>query len=73
MSEIKAEKIATVLVAAFKKKAGGALLFATTQIAQCLNSDDSNGAAMWQKVGTNIAQLEMKDQNANDAGQPSTT
>ena len=73
MSEIKAEKIATVLVAAFKKKAGGALLFATTQIAQCLNSDDSNGAAMWQKVGTNIVKLEMKNQNANDACQPSTT
>ena len=73
MSDKKAEQIATVLVTAFKQKTGGALLFATTQIAQCLNSDDTNGAAMWQKIGTNIAQLEMKNQNASDARQPSTT
>jgi hypothetical protein len=59
MDDKKAEKIATVLVAAFKKKAGGALLFATSQIVQCLNSDDVNGASMWQTVGMRIAQLEM--------------
>ena len=53
MSDKKAEQIATVLVAAFKRKTGRALLFATTQIVQCLNSDDTSGAAMWQKVGTN--------------------
>jgi hypothetical protein len=59
MNDKKVEQIATVLAAAFKKKPGGALLFATTQITQCLKTDDMTGASMWQDVGNGIAQLEM--------------
>ena len=70
MSDKKAEQIATVLVAALNKKEGGALLFATTQIAQCLNADDMNGASMWQKVGMSIAQIEMSQKTAIDPGPP---
>jgi hypothetical protein len=70
MNDKKTEQIATMLVAAFKEKTEGALLCATTQIAQCLNNEDLNGASMWQSVLTRIAQLKTALDPTFDAGSP---
>ena len=64
MDEHKVAQVASVIAAAYAAKPGYALLFATTQIIQCLASDDDDGFSLWQRVGMTVANMEMMTFNA---------